>query len=753
MQTPGGRPAPTYSSSRVQQQPYPQPGTAKAPAPRGVAPGANTFRSGRGVARERWARLFGGPAYLEAGPSNRLVLSIRSGVPAEVDFALDRLIQVASLDPDLLRFSELPGLLDGLLGLMRDFLERRRADRARGAQALPAVMPSESREMVRRRAAEAALILRNLALEKKSIEPLLESKKLRRMICDVLEEGQVDGPEGEETTELRLYLLEVLEIIGEQIPLALPGHPLAPAADAEEDPSQPPPKPEPLDAPSVRLFPLVASLTRSSDRALLLAAFRCLTVLSLNDKSDSVFALLTFESLPPLPKPHPHPIQTAIELLPLADAELGSVILDFIYQHTLLPSNAAYFCARPELLHILRLVCTKFHIGARIEEVETDILQTSSDASTWYKSLPVRHPQLKKAAAADAAEGQLSPDELRQIIQQSEPERALSWMRLVYEADPDADVTQVSLWTAYKAQFEPFMGPNVPVMMPAQDVIKHSTDAHPTAMPVVTQEEGRKFVIKGIRLKNRPGSRGVYRCHWQGCSAPSGLDTPIALFQHVYNAHLALPEPPFACSWARCSYSTGQQDPSLRLAELSLHLRTHAPSLDFSVPGASISSSPLPELPVKLHHERYHAALDDNQEPTGMGYLACLVLRNIARTAKLALEAASAQGSSSGIAGRSSVASGNAAVGRLAEGEQSIFEAFAAAAEGTAKKDGVFSQLERVDYAIARPAVEAVVAVQDTLLKTALSDAALGKYLAEVVGIVEECRRQQKKAQVQASEA
>jgi hypothetical protein len=98
----------------------------------------------------------------------------------------------------------------------------------------------------------------------------------------------------------------------------------------------------------------------------------------------------------------------------------------------------------------------------------------------------------------------------------------------------------------------------------------------------------------------------------------------------------------------------------------------------------------------------------------------------------------------SGSAG-SGVASGNAAIGRLAGDEQSIFEAFAAAAEGLAKKDGVLSRLEKVDPTLALPALEALWSVQETLVAIAMSDVSLGEVLSEVVPSVEGCRRQMRR--------
>ncbi|GAA5914739.1 hypothetical protein JCM6882_002729 [Rhodosporidiobolus microsporus] len=751
------RPGPSYSSSsRQQQAPYPQPGTAKPAQPRGATGGAG-YRgpSERTIARAKWARITDGAPFLEPGPSNRLVLSIRSTVPAEVSFGLERLVQISSLDPDLLRLSEFPGLLDGLVGLVREYVDRRRADRAKGALSLAqAVLGEEPREAVRTRAAAAALVLRNVAPLKGSLEVILGSKRLRKLICEVLDEGAGDGPQAEETTELRLYLLDVLESIADKVPLALPGHAITPDTldNDDEDDSRPPPQPEPLDSPAVRLFPLLVALTRSNDRALVLAAFRCLTVLSTNNKSDPVFALLSYDSVQPLPKPHPHPIQTAIELLPLADAELTTAVLDFIYQHTTLASNVVLFSTRPELLGILRLLCSKFHVKARLEDVSIDLRVARTDGTQWHDSLPKRHQRAAQAQAVTDADSPLSPEELASILRMPEPARCIAWMRLAYEPDPTGDVTQVAFWKSYETLFQRNIGAGIPAMLVASEVIKHASDGHPSATPVVLDGPDRKFVIKGIRLRKRPDLASLYRCRWTGCTSTAILNTPLACYHHVRDAHLVESSAP-SCAWQGCSYTPSQPDSSLRLAELSLHVRAHLPSLlSSSTTPAAAAATDLADLPAILPHERHHAERDASTKDltaAGASLLSVLIVRNLARTAKLALDAkltssSSAQNGAAGAGGAPSVASANAAIGRLAGDEQSIFEAFAAAAEGLAKKDGVLSRLEKVDYTAALPAVEALLSVEEGLVQMVMSDVALGKVLGEVVGLVEYCRRRVK---------
>lgn len=293
-------------------------------------------------------------------------------------------------------------------------MDARAKERNEGEGGLYGLWVDEGREMVRRRATEAATVLRNLSTEKVNLQAFVDYKRLAQVVTDVLEEGSREGLDGEETAELRVYLLEVLEIVGQHIPLALPGRSLSQELPATpEDPS----------SPSVRLFPLLVSLTRSADRALVLAAFRCLTNLSLNELSDAALALITY----PPTSPYPHPIQTAIELLPLADAEISTVALDFIYQHTLLPANSALLCARPELVHILRLICTKLHLGATKETLEVTIPMPEGEGAVWAATRPARHIRRRTVERAKEPQLKVDPDDLQALLSLAEPARALTW--------------------------------------------------------------------------------------------------------------------------------------------------------------------------------------------------------------------------------------------------------------------------------------------------------------------------------------
>lgn len=356
------------------------------------------------------------------------MLSIRSGVLPDVDFALERLIQISGFDPDLLRFSELPGLLPGLVELVRSFIDSRLDRRRRGTLALDEIWRTTETDHDRRRALEAALVLRNLALEGTNHKGLFASKKLLPLLADALEEGIREG--SDDLSELVVYLLEVLDVMA-------PHTPLEPTRVLEA--SQPSSLVD-MAPPAARIFPTLVALTRSADRALVIGAFRCLTSLSINGASDMVLALATYEanaataaststSTSTLSQSHPHPVHTAIELLPIADAELGTVVLDYIYQHTLLPANAVLFAARPDLLQVLRLVCLKLHLGARKETVQVSLPVKDGPAEAWRKSQPARHRRRAKPYARKVSDlsAVLDAEQSARLSDLDEPSRTAEW--------------------------------------------------------------------------------------------------------------------------------------------------------------------------------------------------------------------------------------------------------------------------------------------------------------------------------------
>lgn len=223
-------------------------------------------------------------------------------------------------------------------------------------------------------------------------------------------------------------------------------------------------------------------------------------------------------------------------------------------------------------------------------------------------------------------------------------------MKAVFEADPDGEITQVSLWKAYQKQFEAYdhlvRSGNVPPMMVAADVIKGTQEAFPTAAPKQVEDPpgNKRFIISGIKVKDPRAAidkaaaalakeREIWRCKWEGCpssQSPSLLDNAQALYEHLEANHVNFSEAgQHLCRFAGCgqSYNTPRQ--------LSFHLRTHVP----------IKSPASPSVPVTFAHAA--DALDKMQSSftlshhlpqtvsdgyaAGVGFVSSLVIRNCAR--------------------------------------------------------------------------------------------------------------------------
>lgn len=81
-------------------------------------------------------------------------------------------------------------------------------------------------------------------------------------------------------------------------------------------------------------------------------------------------------------------------------------------------------------------------------------------------------------------------------------------MHTVFESVPNADITQVALWAAYRGQFEPLVQAKATApLLSASEVIKLTTDAYPNALPAAIGVPEKKFVIQGMRIRDRTGAR------------------------------------------------------------------------------------------------------------------------------------------------------------------------------------------------------------------------------------------------------
>ena len=565
------------------------------------------------------------------GTSNRLLLSLRSGLPLEVDYALELLVQYShSADAASIPFESLPGLPFALLDLVKTSL-------------------AKDNETYRRRL-EAALVLRNLAFEG-SQQCLDTIRPCTFQIFEILyeclrEEGQA---------ELTLYLLGLAEIFASSFTL-LPSLAVNRVT---------------LDSPACQreIYPLLAELAQSNDRALVIGAYTLLGALALNEQNMPVFASRPQSpamSVHMLSKTSPPDsttrlVQRAILLLHLNDSDLLLPIFEFMYQHTLIPANGALLLLRKDLRDLFRLFTSRIKQEATEETIEYEILNRTeaTDSTSKLRGMALRaallstYPNLAAQAQTDRnqtsepTDARLDETEVQRILYLPEPQRVKEWMHAVFESSTSGEITQVALWKAYQKQFDGFdtqmKSGQVPAMLSASDVIKTSSDAFAEAQPRVVEDpnqpQTKRFIISGIRIKYRPvpveaiseAFNDAWRCKWRDCPNSATCSNAEQLYEHLISSHISTisNDAPSTCSYGACRHSVRS------LRDLTYHLRTHilpsAPSNALGPTSQVHAADALDRNNSSFQEKTMKAQLVDGGYAAGIGFVASLVMRNCAR--------------------------------------------------------------------------------------------------------------------------
>lgn len=220
-------------------------------------------------------------------------------------------------------------------------------------------------------------------------------------------------------------------------------------------------------------------------------------------------------------------------------------------------------------------------------------------------------------------------------------------MKTVFEADPEGEITQVSLWHAYQKQFERYdaamKSGTIPGMMSAADVIKGTQEAFPTASPKQIEDEARnkKFVISGIRVRPPPPvqltpaekEREIWRCKWINCPyAQNGpFENAEALYERLENVHVDH----HATQSAQMCHIDGCGQMCETARQLRFHLRTHIPSRVPSSPSApptlAHAADALDRMTTFFTETRHVPQTVQTEFAAGIGFVSSLVVRNCAR--------------------------------------------------------------------------------------------------------------------------
>jgi chromatin structure-remodeling complex subunit RSC9 len=241
------------------------------------------------------------------------------------------------------------------------------------------------------------------------------------------------------------------------------------------------------------------------------------------------------------------------------------------------------------------------------------------------------------------------PEEVvQELCQFAEPERAIHWMQTCYQAaTSDDDVTQISLWTAYRTRFGASVTKERPLLQ-AADLIKMVNTAFPTATAMVMQgPDGQRFIIRGIRPRESPvtPSGKVYTaCKWMvpapeatalNGAVPSQQNgtqasqlVPCAhqcvdaktLYEHILQAHVPKDGAAISTCWQGCTKYAARAETDTN--KVALHARVHLPKAK-----AKQATSTRTSLSVQLRY----TAHDDKGEARGVALLATAILKNLAK--------------------------------------------------------------------------------------------------------------------------
>ncbi|KAG1754872.1 uncharacterized protein EDB91DRAFT_1095952 [Suillus paluster] len=441
---------------------------------------------------ERW--------YTEANPSNRMVLSIRSGIHSEVAWALDRLYRLCANDQFILK--TIPGLTDALF----EWPEWYASEGYLMAEKYQLFAMPDTEDRKRRHALESIFILRNSATNEPNAYELANHPRTLPLLFNALSNL---APDTDMNAEFVLNAIELLQAISQSIILPNP--------------------------------------TSKMKSPLPYSAANCSLLAQLFSNIQNTFRL---DSNSPA-------LAASIRYLPLfVDRALVDASLNYLYAHLSHPPMVKAFLHHPLMPSTLR-VLVSFILSEQVEET------VKLDISAVTRAIP--------AASTVIPVHDLTKEELETLIPMPEPQRCYEWMKIMFVATPDGELTQVDFWTLYKDVFTPFADRH-PVLV-ASDVIKNVNVVFPQAQAMVLPGPPQRFVVRGVDRRKDTEAAPRFKCLWERSTCPAPpFEAPGELYDHLLQHLESSENPELSCLWATC--------PLLPTSKLRLrpHILTHLSS-------------------------------------------------------------------------------------------------------------------------------------------------------------------------------
>lgn len=553
----------------------------------------------------------------------RCLQALKSGIPAEQDYALHHLVKISHERGDKFKFEAFPGLAEALIEKILDvsnlyfdvkweisYMENGGMYSTHSLDGLAA-----STDILRRVANltaknvddniqtydfndrlllvnEAALTLRNMVMLEENAYYVSELYPLRDFLSIAL-----NLPKLESVVELKHYALEIAEQVTRYLALS------------PEDP----------------LYRSLLDQLDSQDRGVILTSLRAISRISLNlEESNRLKGI---------------PVAITQKIcdwtLLVEDEELVETCLDFLYQYTARVENIDLLVKNEQLDGLVNQLTRLLSHGGAIRDKEYTITQGYRQAAR-IDIRPVPQALMDHLVTLD------------------EPLRSSTWLRCLFEEDSEESITQIALWQAYQERFrEAAAISNRPILTASEFIRNISVTFGERATAQVEPGVPPKFIIRGIRTRAIPvdeRGREFTPCLWainsrgiMGINKECGAFYlgPEKLWEHILTAHLGAQKTAnkfnnaavgnYVCAWQDCHrYHTPSP---MKLAQMAKHIRLHLPQPE----GASSALAPLKknkswmEPAKKVAISFLSMKADERGVAEGIPLTAVLVLKNLAR--------------------------------------------------------------------------------------------------------------------------
>ncbi|EIN13967.1 hypothetical protein PUNSTDRAFT_56613 [Punctularia strigosozonata HHB-11173 SS5] len=451
---------------------------------------------------ERW--------YTEERPNNRMLLSLRSGIPTEVRWALDRLCRLSHNEKFSLR--SYPGLTDALFEWPERFISGYDEDKADLDNLFVA---SQDRQGLRRNALESLFILRNASVHEVNALELHGHAHTRPLLAQTLQKIK---PTSDVDVEYLIHAIDILYAI-----FTVPS-------------SQPPSR-------SHNFGPAILHILRyTSHRSLIITCLTTLDIIMSNHGNS-------FQVSPDSPA-----LTAALHYLPLfSDKPLLNASLNYLYAHLSYSSMVKAFLLHPGMPSVLRLLVSLLIS----EQAEETVTHTIGEPAT---TVP--------ATVATTKVHELTEAEFNELLPKPEPQRCYEWMKIMFVAKSDGELTQVDFWNLYKDAFIPH-AESYPLLV-ASDVIKNVNVVFPQAQAMVLPGPPQRFVVRGV-ARQTEDEDVRFKCLWNRSQCPvETFNSPGELYEHLLE-HIATADEDASCQWSSCAVQ-------LPRPNLHTHVLTHVRS-------------------------------------------------------------------------------------------------------------------------------------------------------------------------------